>query len=76
MNQRASHFTLGNTTQDPRSVYTQSYTPKKANVDSNFKVVDPFRGNTINPSDKNSFATTNNATYKNWDNCQKAGLDK
>ena len=75
MNQRATHFVLGNTNQSGASVYTSDFPPKKANHDSEFRVTDPFKGNSINPPNPSSFSTTNNALYKNWGNTQKAALD-
>lgn len=76
MNQRASHFVLGSVGQVGGSIYTKDYPPKKADHDPNFKVMDPFKGNAINPNTKSNFSTTNNAMYKNWGNADKAGLDQ
>lgn len=77
MNQRASHFSLGNTNQTGASIYAQDYTRKPhPERDPNFKVIDPFKGNSINPSGKSNFSTTNNAAYRNWNSVEKAGLDK
>lgn len=50
MNQRATHFVLGSTDQPGGSIYTKDYTKKHAEHDPNFKVMDPFKGNSINPN--------------------------
>ena len=77
MNQRASHFVLGTAGQAGSSIYVQDYTRKQAAHDPNYKALDPFKGNSINPQDKpSSFSTTNNAMYKNWGPTDKAALDK
>lgn len=76
MNQRASHFVLGGSNQPGASIYTQDYTRKQAEQDPNYKIIDPFKGNSINPQNKSTFSTTNNAMLKNWGTVDKAALDK
>lgn len=39
-------------------------------------MVDPFKGNNINPVGKSSYGTTNNALYKDWGKVDRAGLDE
>jgi len=76
MNQRASHFKLGNVSQEAASIYTIDYTKKKTEIDSEFKAQNPFRGSSINNTGKTNFSTTNNAMYKNWGTGEHASLDK
>ena len=68
MNQRASHFVLGSTNQAGGSMYTKDYIRQQAEKDPNYKILNPFKGNSINPSNPSSFTTTNNAMLKNWGN--------
>ena len=67
---------LGSTGQPGGSIYTHDYTKKAASQDTEFKILDPFKGNSINPPNGSSFATTNNALYKNWGNVERAALDE
>ena len=75
MNQRASHFTLGNTGDNPGSIYKKDYTRKAASQDKDFRFVDPFKGKSINPANQSSFSTTNNALFRDWGAVDKAALD-
>lgn len=47
MNQRASHFSLGNTSQPFGSVYAKDYGPKAAE-NNQIKTNNPFRGSSLN----------------------------
>ncbi len=74
MNQRATHFQLGNNPQNFSSVYKKDYDAKQAEPNEN-KGANPFRSSSVNNVDKGSFATTNKMLYKAWDNAEKARLD-
>lgn len=74
MNQRASHFKLGTTSQNYGSVYVVDYPPKQVDTNSN-KGPNPFRSSSLNSGDKGSFTTTNKMLYRAWDNVDKAKLD-
>jgi hypothetical protein len=74
MNQRASHFSLGNTSQPFGSVYAKDYGPKAAE-NNQIKANNPFRGSSINHGEAASFATTNKTLLKAWDHVEKAKLE-
>lgn len=74
MNQRATHFNLGNNSQNYGSVYHKDYNPKQADPNQ-IKGPNPFRSNSVNIGEKGSFTTTNKMLYKAWDNVEKAKLD-
>jgi len=74
MNQRATHFNLGNTSQTYGSTYHKDYDPKYAEQNKE-KGPNPFRGSSLNAGEKGSFSTTNKMLYKAWDNVEKAKLD-
>ena len=74
MNQRASHFSLGNTTPVPGSIYAKDFGPKVPENNS-VKPNNPFRGGSLNHGDHGSFATTNKTLLKAWDHAERAKLD-
>lgn len=74
MNQRASHFSLGNTSGALGSVYAKDYGPKAAE-NNQIKVNNPFRGSSLNQGEAGSFATTNKTLLRAWDNVERAKLD-
>ncbi len=74
MNQRASHFSLGNTSQPLGSVYAKDFGPK-VSENNPVKVNNPFRGGSLNHGEPGSFATTNKTLLKAWDHAERAKLD-
>lgn len=74
MNQRASHFQLGNTSQNYHSVYAKDYTPKET-VANQVQVTNPFRGASLQNDSKGNFATTNKTLLRAWDQTEIAKLD-
>ena len=67
MNQRASHFSLGSTSQNMGSVYTKDYNAKKAEH-NDWKANNPFRGTSLGQGEQGTFATTNKTLLRAWDN--------
>ena len=74
MNQRATHFQLGTTSQPYGSIYAKDYQPKQGGP-SQPNGPNPFRSNSLNTVDKGSFSTTNKMLYKAWDKPERAKLD-
>lgn len=74
MNQRATHFQLGKTSQNYQSIYEKDY-PKKAAGEVGPKGSNPFRGDSLGVQQKGSFATTNKTLLRAWDNAEIARLD-
>lgn len=74
MNQRATHFNLGNNSQPYSSIYHKDYNAKQAELAS-ANTNNPFRSNSLGVGEKGSFATTNKTLLRAWDNVEKAKLD-
>lgn len=74
MNQRSSHFQLGNTPQNYWSVYGKDYTAKET-VQNQVPVTNPFRGSSLKQEERGSFATTNKTLLRAWDQTEVAKLD-
>lgn len=74
MNQRATHFQLGNTSQNYGSIYVKDYGPKQANPNQPTGP-NPFRSSSLNVGEKGSFSTTNKMLYKAWERPEVAKLE-
>lgn len=74
MNQRATHFNLGNNSQPYSSIYHKDYNPKQADP-APANANNPFRSSSLGVVEKGSFATTNKTLLRAWDNVEKAKLD-
>ena len=74
MNQRATHFQLGSTSQSYGSVYVKDYGPKHATANQP-NGPNPFRSNSLNVGEKGSFGTTNKMLYRAWDKPEIAKLE-
>ena len=74
MNQRGTHFQLGNTSQNYQSVYHKDYEKKQGQMNQ-VNVRNPFRGSSLNHNDKGYFTTTNKVLMRAWDNSEIAKLD-
>ena len=66
MNQRATHFQLGSTSQNYTSIYHKDYPGKQAEPNK-VDVKNPFRGSSLNQGDRSSFNTTNKTLLRAWD---------
>lgn len=75
MNQRASHFSLGGTSQSYGTIYKIDYPPKEAPASKDGIGANPFRGTSLSSNEKGTFATTNKVMYRAWDSSEKAKLD-
>lgn len=74
MNQRATHFVLGSTSNNYGSMYKKDYPPKQG-IKNDAQGKNPFRSSSLNQNEKGNFATTNKDMYKIWDNIDKVKLD-
>jgi hypothetical protein len=74
MNQRATHFNLGSSSQNYGTVYHKDYNPKQGEPNE-VKAANPFRSSSLGGGEKGCFATTNKMLYRAWDNVDKAKLD-
>ena len=75
MNQRASHFVLGSSSQNPASVYAKDFGPKTVEP-SNWKAGNPFRSSSLSNNDPNNFSTTNKTMLRAWNNIEPAKLSE
>ena len=66
---------MGEIPDNPGSIYKKDYLPQSADKPKKHKFIDPFQGTSVNPPNKSSFSTTNNALLKDWGNVGKAALD-